>query len=110
MAGPFVGVVTLAVLLTGLIAGVVLLPFFLAGLPVLAGTPWVCIWIARAERARFALLLGAGIPAAPPPHGRTGLRPMVAPLTPPPSWRHAPHPLVPVPFGGRPLSLHPPHC
>ena len=99
MAGPFVGAVTLAVLLTGLIAGVVLLPFFLAGLPVLAGTLWVCIWIARAERARFALLLGADIPAAPPPHGRTGLRTMVAPLTSAPSWRNAAYALIRFPFG-----------
>jgi len=99
MAGPFVGAVTFALLLTGLIAGVVLLPFFLAGLPVLAGTLWVCIWIARAERARFALLLGADIPAAPPPQGRTGLRTMVAPLTSASSWRNAAYALIRFPFG-----------
>jgi len=99
MAGPFVGVVTFALLLTGLIAGVVLLPFFLAGLPVLAGTLWACVWIARAERARFALLLGADIPAAPPPRGRTGLRTMVAPLTSAPSWRNAAYALIRFPFG-----------
>ena len=87
-AGFFVGVVTFTVVLTGLVTGTVLLPFFLAGVPVLAGTFWLCIWIAGTERARFALLLGRDIPAAPPPRGRTRLRTMVAPLTSGTAWRY----------------------
>ena len=99
MAGLFVGVVTFTLVLTGVVTGIALLPFFLAGVPVLAGTFWLCIWLAGAERARFALLLGQGIPAAPLPQGRTRLRTMVAPLTSGVAWRSAAYALVRFPLG-----------
>ena len=99
IAGFFVGAVTFTVLLTGLVTGIALLPFFLAGLPVLAGTFWLCIWMAGAERARFALLLGRDIPVAPPPRGRTRLRTIVAPLTSATAWRYAAYALIRFPLG-----------
>jgi signal transduction histidine kinase len=99
MSGLFVGIVTFTVLLTGLVTGIALLPFFLAGVPVLAGTFWLCIWMAGAERSRFALLLGRGIPVAPPPRGRTRLRAMVAPLTSATAWRYAAYALIRFPLG-----------
>jgi signal transduction histidine kinase len=99
MAGFFIGAVTFTVLLAGLVTGIALLPFFLAGVPVLAGTFWLCIWMAGAERARFALLLGRNIPAAPPPRGRTWLRTMVAPLTSAAAWRSAAYALIRFPLG-----------
>jgi signal transduction histidine kinase len=99
IAGFFIGAVTFTGLLIGFITGIVLLPFFLAGLPVLAGTFWLCIWMAGAERARFALLLGRDIPAAPPPRGRTWLRTMVAPLTSAAAWRNAAYAVIRFPLG-----------
>jgi signal transduction histidine kinase len=97
-AGFFVGVVTFTVLLTGLVTGIALVPVFLAGLPVLAGTLWLGIWIAAAERARFALLLGRNIPAAPPPRGRNWLRTIAAPLTSAAAWRDAAYALIRFPL------------
>src|SRR5262249_21276332 len=47
IAGFFVGLATFILLLTGLATGIALLPFFLAGLFVLAGTFWLCIWMAN---------------------------------------------------------------
>jgi len=99
LAGLFIGVVTFTLALTGVVTGIALLPFFLAGVPVLAGTLWLCIWLAGIERARFALLLGRDIPAAPPPRGRTSLRTMVAPLTSGAAWRNAAYALIRFPLG-----------
>ena len=99
MAGFFIGVVTFVVVLVGLVTGIALLPFFLAGLPLLAGTFWLCIWLAGAERARFALLLGRDIPVAPPRRGRTRLRTTVAPLTSGAAWRYVAYALIRFPLG-----------
>ena len=99
LAGLFIGVVTFTLALTGVVTGIALLPFFLAGVPVLAGTLWLCIWLAGIERARFALLLGRDIPAAPPPRGRTSLRTMVAPLTSGAAWRTTAYALIRFPLG-----------
>jgi signal transduction histidine kinase len=62
----------LAGLLIGLIAGIVVIVGIgvgvsLVGVPVLASVFWLCAQFARAERARFALLLGGNIAAPPPP-------------------------------------------
>jgi signal transduction histidine kinase len=98
-AGFWVGVVTFTVALTGLVTGIALLPVFLTGVPVLAGTFWLCLWMARAERARFALLLGEDIPVGPLPGGKTWLRRMVAPLTSVAAWRTALYALIRFPLG-----------
>ena len=71
MAGLFIGLPMFIVVLTCVITGVAMIPVLLVGVLLLAGTFWLCILIARAERARFALLLGTDIPAAPLPGGRT---------------------------------------
>ena len=65
LAGAAIGLVALFVLLVGLATGVGLMPLFLVGIPILWTTVWLGAWFARAERARFALLLGELI--APPP-------------------------------------------
>ena len=104
-AGFWVGLATFTVLLTGLVTGIVLVPFFLAGLPVLAGTLWLCLWISGAERARYALLLGADIPATPSPRGRTWLRTAAAPLTSGAAWRAAVYALVRFPLSVLQLTL-----
>jgi signal transduction histidine kinase len=90
IAGFAVGLATFTVLLTCLVTSIALLPVFLAGVPLLAGTLWVALWMGYAERARFALLLGTDIPAAPLPGAKGGkgwLRRMWAPLTSAAAWR-----------------------
>jgi signal transduction histidine kinase len=75
VAGFFIGMVGFIVVLTGLALGIGLLPAFLAGVPVLIATLWFSRLFARAERARFALLLGTDIPGTQPgpaPDGRPG--------------------------------------
>jgi signal transduction histidine kinase len=104
-AGFWVGVVTFTVALTGLATGISLLPVFLTGVPVLAATFWLCIWMARAERARFALLLGEQIPAAPLPGGTTWLRRIAAPLTSAAAWRTVLYALIRFPLGALQLAL-----
>jgi hypothetical protein len=59
ISGFLVGLVTFTVLLTLLVTSVSLMPVFLAGIPMLAGTLWVSLWMAYPERGRFAVMLGA---------------------------------------------------
>jgi signal transduction histidine kinase len=70
LIGMVIGLAAFIVFLTGAVVGVVLLPFAFAGLPVLVVTLWLCMQFARAERARFAVMLGARMPA-PPRHLRS---------------------------------------
>jgi signal transduction histidine kinase len=65
LLGMLTSTVAFVVVLTGLALGVALLPVFLTGLPVLMATVWLCQQYARFERATFAFLLGARIPAPP---------------------------------------------
>jgi signal transduction histidine kinase len=99
IAGFGVGVVTFTAVLAGLVTGIALIPVFLAGVPVLAGTLWACLWMGRAERARFGLLLGTDIPATPLPGGGKGWpRRMWAPLTSAAAWRSALYGLIRFPL------------
>jgi signal transduction histidine kinase len=99
IAGFGVGVVTFTVVLAGLVTGIALIPVFLVGVPVLAGTLWACLWMGSAERGRFALLLDTDIPAAPLPGGGRGwLRRMWAPLTSAAAWRAALYGLIRFPL------------
>jgi Putative sensor len=66
LSGLVTGLAAFIVVLLGIVGGVALLAVLFAGLPVLAATLWLCLQFARAERARFAGLLGAGIPAPRP--------------------------------------------
>jgi signal transduction histidine kinase len=65
VAGLFLAIVSFTIAVTGLAFGVTLLPFALAGLPVLGLTFRFADGFAAVERARFALFLGAAIPAVP---------------------------------------------
>jgi len=98
IAGFGVGLVTFTVLLVGLVTSVALIPVFLVGIPMLAGTLWACLWMGRAERARFALLLGAGIPAVPWPGTGSWRRRMWAPLASAAAWRSALYALIRFPL------------
>jgi signal transduction histidine kinase len=65
VAGLFLTIVYFTVVVTGLAVGLALLPIGLAGLPVLGLTARLADGFAAVERGRFALLLGARVPAWP---------------------------------------------
>jgi signal transduction histidine kinase len=98
IAGFGVGLVTFTVLLTGLAVSVSLMPVFLAGIPMLAGTLWVALWMAYPERGRFAVLLDAGIPAPPLPGSGTWLRRLWAALSSGAAWRSVLYGLIRFPL------------
>jgi signal transduction histidine kinase len=76
LAGLLIGFAAIFIFAFGLSFGFSLLFVALVGLPLLGVTLWLAHWFARAERARFAFLTGARIPAWPAPGspGRTGFR------------------------------------
>ena len=65
MAGTVTGFLALSSVVTLALVGISTLWFFLAGLPILAVMLWLCLQFARAERVRFAVTLGARLPAPP---------------------------------------------
>ena len=73
LVGLVIGMGTFIATITLLALGVVLLPLMLIGVPILGFTMRAAGWLARFERARFALFLGARI-AAWPAAGRPGPR------------------------------------
>jgi signal transduction histidine kinase len=87
IAGFGVGLVTFTVLLTLLVTSVSLMPVFLAGIPMLAGTLWVSLWMAYPERGRFAVMLDRDIPAPPLPGTGGWLRRLWAALSSGAAWR-----------------------
>ena len=76
LAGLFIGVAVFTVIIVFLSTGFSLLVLALVGLPLLGVTVELAHWFARAERARFALMAGARIPAWPCPRSpeRAGFR------------------------------------
>ncbi len=99
LAGLVIGVVSFTVAVTGSAIGVALLPFFLVGIPVLIAMLWVGDLIARVERARFWLLLGAAI--APPARSESepaGWRKLTRLLLTPSSWLHFVYAVVRLPL------------
>jgi signal transduction histidine kinase len=75
LAGLVIGIVSFTVVVTGISLGIALLPVFLVGIAVLVAVIWLAGLFARAERARFAVLLGTEIPGPPPrPDEPTGRR------------------------------------
>jgi signal transduction histidine kinase len=98
IAGFGAGLVTFTVLLTCLVTSVSLMPVFLAGIPMLAGTLWVSLWMAYPERARFAVLLGADIPAVPLPGSGSWLRRLWAALSSGAAWRSVLYGLIRFPL------------
>ena len=73
MAGLFMGIAVLVVIVTGLSLGFSLLVLALVGLPILGLTLRAATWYATAERARLDLMLGVRIPAWPA-EARAGYR------------------------------------
>jgi signal transduction histidine kinase len=65
LAGLFMGILVMVVVVTGLSLGFSLLVLALVGLPLLGLTLRLAGWFAEAERARIGLMLGTRIPAWP---------------------------------------------
>jgi len=100
LVGLIVGSVTFTIAVTGLSFGVGLLALFLLGIPVLVCTLWMCDQMARAERARFSLLLGAEIAApAPAATAPSGWRRLSVAFLARSSWKHVGYALVRLPLG-----------
>jgi signal transduction histidine kinase len=97
-AGVFIGLVALVVLVTGIASGIATLPVFFLGVAVLAGTFALCGLFARAERARFALLLGVDIPAARPAREPVWWRRVLRPLRSAAEWRYLSYALIRFPL------------
>jgi signal transduction histidine kinase len=78
VAGLVLAVASFTIVVTGLACGVALLPLAFAGLPVLGLTARFADGFAAVERARFALLLDANVPAWPADPAR-GYRALLIP-------------------------------
>jgi len=73
LAGLFMGLLVMVVIVTGLSLGFSLLVLALVGLPLLGLTLRLAGWFGTAERSRIGLMLGARIPAWPA-EARAGYR------------------------------------
>ena len=88
LAGLFMGLVVMVVVVTGLSLGFSLLVLALVGLPILGLTLRAATLYATAERARLDLMLGERIPAWPARPRRTASRPAASG----PGWAGRPGP------------------
>jgi len=105
-AGFVIGVVVFTLAVTGLAVGVGLLPVLGIGALILIATFWLLGQFARAERARFALLLGENIPAPPPvPAGLTGWRLAWRAMTRATPWKNLSYALVRLPLSAIEAAL-----
>ncbi|HEY6278884.1 MAG TPA: sensor domain-containing protein [Streptosporangiaceae bacterium] len=99
ITGLFLGVLAFSLVVTFAAVGVGLIPVFLCGILVLGGTLWLCGQFGRAERARFALLLGRQIPAPVPlPTDVSGWRRLWRITWAGPTWRQFGYALARMPL------------
>ncbi|MGI8449334.1 MAG: sensor histidine kinase [Streptosporangiaceae bacterium] len=100
MAGVVTGTLAFGVIVVLALVGIGTLWLFLIGLPVLVAALWVSLQFGRAERARFLVMLGVRVPAAPlpvsPDRGRW--RRMWRLLTARVAWRHTGYALIRLPL------------
>src|SRR5690606_8541419 len=97
LVGLALGGIAFTLILTGLAAGLALMPAFLVGIPVLVGTAYLARGLAEAERARLAPVLrrprvGVYYPRPRPDAGP--LRRLFTPFTEIQYWLDALHALV----------------
>ena len=97
--GLVIGLMGFVIAVVGIAVGIGTLPAAMIGIPVLAMVLWLCGLLARAERARFRLLLGTDIPAPQKPHGLTLWRRMWRILGSGPAWRSVVYAVVRLPVG-----------
>lgn len=100
LAGVFTGCFAWIVVFTGATLSLALI-VIIVGLPLLVLTVYFCRWFARAERRRFGLLLGAGLPDLPWPEPVPGfwtrLRQAAASAA---TWRSCGYALARFPLAG----------
>lgn len=99
LSGLITGLVAFVVIVTAIPLGVGLLPVLGLGAAILIATFWFSRQFARAERARFALLLGEHIPAPPaPPAGARAWRRLWLAVAGPAAWRNLGYALLRLPL------------
>ena len=99
LTGLFLGSLVFVLVVTFAAAGVGLVVVFLSGILVLAATLWLCAQFGRAERARFALMLGRLIPAPVAPAATlTGWRRLWRITWSSPTWRQFGYALLRLPL------------
>jgi signal transduction histidine kinase len=101
VVGMFVGIVTFTVTVVGLSLSIGLLPAFLLGVPVLAGTGYLVHGMAIMERRRAMLFMEVDLPARGMPRkpGQSWLRRFLAPTVSPEFWKEACYSLLLLPLG-----------
>src|SRR5690349_21995997 len=108
LAGLFLGIAIMVVVVTGLSLGFSLLVLALTGLPILGLTLRAATWCAAAERARLDLMLGVRIPAWPA-EARAGYRWGIIPrwrmLTERATWGEIGYGLLRLPFSAIAATL-----
>jgi signal transduction histidine kinase len=109
LAGLIIGLVAFVVIVAGIALGVGLLPVLGFGILLLVSTFWFGQQYARAERARFAFLLGEHIPAPRPvaahPHDATGWRRIWRAATRATAWKNLAYALVRLPLSVLEVAL-----
>ena len=101
VTGWFISLVVFAIVVTALSVGLALVPIALTGVPILWALVLLCGLFARAERGRFALMLGERIPDPPArdPRPATGVWQRVRRrLTAPETWRPLGYALLRLPL------------
>ena len=98
LCGLVVGLVSCTVVITGVATGLGTAPAALIGIPLVAAVLWLSRWFARAERARFRLLLGSEIATPPAPEPTTWWRGMWRILRSGTAWRSAAYAVVRLPL------------
>ena len=108
LAGLFLGIAIMVVVVTGLSLGFSLLVLALTGLPILGLTLRAATWCAAAERARLDMMLGVQIPAWPV-EARAGYRWGIVPrwrmLTERATWGELGYGLLRLPFSAIAVTL-----
>jgi signal transduction histidine kinase len=108
LAGLFLGIAIMVVVVTGLSLGFSLLVLALTGLPILGLTLRAATWCATAERARLDMMLGVQIPAWPA-DARAGYRWGIVPrwrmLTERATWGELGYGLLRLPFSAIAVTL-----
>src|SRR5436309_11925831 len=108
LAGLFLGLAVMVVVVTGLSLGFSLLVLALVGLPILGLTLRAATLYAAAERARLGLMLGVRIPAWPA-ESRAGYRWVIVPrwrmLTERATWGELGYGLLRLPFSAVAVTL-----
>ena len=99
MLGFPIGMVSFITAVVACAAAIGSAPAALVGIPLLAVVLWLCQRFARAERARFRLLLGRDIPDPPKPEPASLWRRMLRTFTSGRAWRAFAYAVLRLPLG-----------